>query len=1487
MSTEEVSYRLEDVLTNFYKIEKIEKINYAQYTCKNRDDQWALKTEMILRKNDPKCLIASLSRELWCFSMNDDPLPIIHSTASDTLNNTKQKNNSGNSNDTDNLTLDLTNTKVPSTTDDTIVHPDKSDVFDANYSKPNLPPSYAIFLKALRRMIYLNLTSKSNRNLLPIGNGCIISYFDYNKENKYMPKSLINIDDENLRSKTYLHNKSDRTVKTYILQIEPHLFENGDLTLSLSLKHSDLLPLNIGSIPPANDQNGFIHKSFVKENAIYILPSGTRAYLPSLQLKDCLTTQPENSEVLLKTLAISHGVDLLERKKEIEWIKIIPNLTNFNGQLPTIASFNKPSDDTRTISWPLDLIYIQPASNNKSASPLHETYSNSQSAKLEGNKTKSQQCNNTSSGSNNNSSNIFPSDLDDAFNIIDNYIQLRQSSAYRTPGIFGALSTNNPSSSGGAYTDQFQIFNRSTASNSNSVSIATANAHSTSEMNPRSAQPFSTTNSYSNIDMKFTPTLDQTLVNKTAPVTSQPGKIIRSLSENPIAAKSTSSIDMLTNEGTDNKIRDVIEQPPFSSKESSNFESVSIDSVEDKELFGEDYEDFENEENNNSFNETRTVSDKPNKTRNASDEITEDMFEMSDDEEGENTNSRNRMFTNSLESDNKRFFKENIEKIQRDPTKRSTLKRQYLDIPLEEITLSNSPLYMDPGAPLPVETPRERRKSVFAPLNFNPIIESNVDNKYKSGGKFSFEPSQSEEALNFDISKNSISESGDDSDGSDDLEDLEYKGEDKNEFNTIDLNFPITNGTMHDLQGQLSSGLVKNDQISSTFPNTNEDTKYAINSIWRSPPSDGLNVNSPVRMNEPQASYIYPESKMAIDIFPKFSLQQNRTKDRKPLDKNSNDEVFPESLKNTSPSRVINESKNSNYEFATSSIASLPFLFRHMPISSIPEEYTTSNPIVKLNSPKQDILNLIAEQIIFDWDKLDNLHYPDKSYIGVTSCSDGLIKSTVSDLFTSFERVNGNILIEKMYKTQSPSIYLKRRNEIIKIRADCQPFSKYLNLKPVNAIKNFKLLLLTTSNKLDCPAFVSSLCQTYISHEFGFCERLKLNNEDTEGMVYLDDYQDSRLLLLATQLVAYCLTTQNSSRAIPILLIFPLKSNSLSDLVLMTSKFQIIYDEVKAKIPNAELYFKTVLMDFIKDPLTLIDDYHDLSVSIYNNLPKKSVKFTSIVPKHPDKIKFRTSQSNNIPSAIHYDTYIHLAYSRSIDKEWIFAAFSDSFGKDTSTRVWYVGRSKTKFDQACTEIWANALKLASTKYGKICLILTRLNSILPDDELMNWRRLSGRNIHLAVVCVNDTSKISFVDEDQLYPTFKPSFKDDSFSTPINPHKLGDYELRDISQELYSIIFEYPFPLSNSQHRCAIKSGALVKFNQRRGSLLPKFEINLLNCPHSDSTQLLQTILSDFTNLAALNPWFGISKGEYSHIPWHVLAVKKMMKMMVHINVETE
>lgn len=1350
------------MVSSFYKIATVDKINYHQYTSKKQDDQWAIQVELLLRKTDPKCFVASLSRELWCFSLNDDPVPTVPKP-----NNASTSTNHGSANGGNNE----------------VMTPDKTGTFNSHYSKPNLPPHYAIFLKAFRRMIYINLTIESHHKLFPFGNSCIFL--------------------EEFKSK--------------VLQVEPHLFENGDLTVSLSLKNLGISPLVLDNID----------ESYLRQNALYLLPSGTRAYLTSARMDACLTQPPDNSEALLKTLFVSHGIDLLY-KKDIQWIKLIPHLGHFNGHIPKISSYIDNPNDSRTITWPLDLCFSQMTIGSEEE----------------------------------NQKDRYSYNLDKAFDIIDNFIQLRQSSAYRTPGSSGVLSGSNPLSTEGAYTDQFQNFQRiqSVASNSSLQEYSIGSYKS---------KPASTDLGSGCLnEKKHLLSLEQFGMNELMP--SEIG-LDHLVEKKPYSAESTSS--PLRNEKkailSGVKSHNSSERPSSLSKESSQLEDESIDSVDDKELFGED-----DDEDENLYGDTNKASNEhPLSKKVEQDEITEDMFGMSDDENGVKNSS-------TTEGD---FFYKNIGPNSISPVKQSGTKRKYLDIPLDEITLSNSPLYMDPGAPLPVETPRDRRKSVFAPLNFNPIIENNVDNKYKNGGKFSFSPVSNEEALNFDISKNGLSTSEeDDSDMSDDLEYLDIKQEIKSVDNNL-IEPQFTNQTIiQDIPEMVPSNLLRGDLLSANLNINTDINKEGFNSIWKIPQSDIPQNESPIRAIEPSISSNESNSKTNSEIFPKFPVFQDgqlSSGTKSPAGNTTDIALSGDELKS------VSDNVQTTLEFSSNAVTSLPFLLRHIPLSSIPEVFSVFNPTVLLRNGNQRMLNLLCEQIVYDFDTLNNLNIPERNYTGITSCDTGLISETMAKLFSEFNRMNGSNIIKDFYPVTQPFVYVKKHHDIIKVRADSQAFSQYLNLKPSKGIKNFRFLMLTSSFRDDCANFVSSLSHTYIEYEFGFCELLKLNNEDTQGLIYLQDFKESKLLLLAAQIVSYCSTNKSSEKEIPILLILPLRSNRLCDLVEMTAKFEIIYNEVMSKIPNVQIFLKTVLMDFMTNPLTRIDEYYRLCVSVYSIVPDKSIKFTSIAPKHPEKIKFRTTQFSNGPAAIHYDAYIHLAYSRSVDKQWVFAAFSDSNGNDSLIKAWYVGSSKLKFDEACNEIWSIALKLASKKYGKICLILTRLNSILPDDELMNWRRLSGRNIYLAVVCVDDNEKISFFDKDTSYPSFKPFFKDSKLEHPIDAEELKNYEIRDIDQDIHIALFQNPFPLANSQHRCAIKSGALIKFREAEGNALcDKFEVNLLNCPHSDSTQLLQMILSEFRNLAALSTWYGISNGTSAHIPWHVLAVKKMMKTMVHINV---
>ncbi|CCK69416.1 Ssn2p KNAG_0C03050 [Huiozyma naganishii CBS 8797] len=1440
-----IPYRLEMLVSNLYKVDTISKVNYAQYLPPNNDDQWSIQMELTLRRRDRSVLVALLSRELWCFSVNDDPLPKLTATEK------------------------ITDLSAEANNDTSPVTANKSGEFTSDYSKPNLPPHYALFLKALRKVIYINLATNSNNQLIQYGNACV----------------------------SLLQDPSGRS--NPLLQLEPHLFANGDLTVSISTK-------DIGLIKLTEDD---LREEFLKEHALYLAPSGIRMYLPSNTNKQqILCKAPPNAATLLETLSVSHGITLVDNG-DMKWVKVIPHLGHLNGYTPSIASYMKPPTNPRKIVWPLELCFAQPAtvvSKGASDCSIHQ-------------------------------------DLNGMMDLVDDFIQVKQTSAYRTPGSSGALNTN-PMSSGGGYTEQFQQSYRNLANTTNNAGSFPMSNPPATKHSPLASLPVSheskdsahipdTVNSANGLTLANNLLLSPNLTTamEKGGVNGRQDSFNLEFSHTPStnghANNQLFSIDKKqTNEPSTispvkgdigyGLIMDTVIPGTNGSQDqphSETQEDVQEEPADDKELFGDD-DDDDDDDNNTAMTDTMDVdqpklkrepngeagddddlfgdiNDNDNSSPSAektfhgvktSDEITEDMFGMSDDEENGNSKAGTSRNSNEAPQSRDQASSEYFD-YQKPPIRRFMkpgTKRKYTDIPFEEITLSNSPLYMDPGAPLPVDTPRDRRRSVFAPLNFNPIIENNVDNKYKNGGKFSISPAQKEDAFKFDVSTGDFSTS-DEEDSDSSLESFDY--------NNAKQDLKSFEGSVHDSQflnyqnvatghDSVATGLLSNNDNIGTEPYMKDGSE----GIWKISHNEIPQTDSPLKPVDASLQPIY--NNLTENLSPESmagSILQNKEKPLKKEEEKQLDILGAE--RGTDLTRCHINAENSEEKLPFNS---LPFLLRHIPLSSIPDVFLDNNPKIRLSRKNQDILDLLAEQIIFDHGLLGSFNIPEIRYDDILVDKDGFIANTMEQIFPNFQNILGSDIISKIYPMKQPFVYAKKQHEIIKIKTDAQPFAQFLNIRSAMGIKNFKLLLLTTSYKDDCALFNSTLSQTYINHEFGFCELLTLTSEVVNGLIYLKDFDKNKLMLLAAQIVSYCTTNKKTEKDVMLMILLPLKDNTLNEILTNINVFQIIRNEVRAKIPNMDLFLKVIPLDFIKNPLTSVDDYYSVCASIYNVLLPKKTKFTAIAHKLPDKVEFRTLPQGNAPSFINYDSYIHLSYSRSVDKQWMFGVLTDSEGKNTSVRTWYIGGSKRLFDEVCNKLWTLALSLATTKYGKICLILTRLSGILPDDELMNWRRLSGRNIHLAVVCVDDNTKISFYDQDAVYPSFKPIFKDAKLARPYDESALDDYEIRDVDDDVHGVIFQNPFPLANSQHRCAIRSGALIKFKRTHGDAMwDKLEVNLLNCPHSDSTNLLEKILEEFRNLAALNVWFGVSNGEDSHIPWHVLAVKKMMKSMVYTQVE--
>ena len=1217
-----IPYRLEDVFSSFYKIDTIQKINYEQYIPKNQDERWSIQMELKLRKQDPKCLVALLSKELWRFSMNDDPIPPLPSLDNkETLIPTVDSNSSEND-------------------EKSILTPEKTGDFNADYSKPNLPPYYALFLKALRKSIYINLALNSNNTLVQFGNACI----------------PLNFENED---------------KQFLLQIEPHLFSNSDLSLTICAKNLEFSQLKEESL----------NANYLKAHAIYMAPSGIRAYIKTTAKQKYIIPSPANADILLDTLYVSHGINL-KGKKNMKWISLIPHLGHLNGQTPSIGSYMTPPSETRSITWPLDLCIVQSSFDN---TPNKIDSSSSD-------------------------------DFQNAIDMIDDFIQIKQTSAYRTPGSSGALGTN-PMSTGGPYTEQFQPINKKSVSSVNgTIGLSPLGGAQSTLRNTGILDPSNNLLSNSRGISPQYSTIEKLAPNPTDAFTGE-------FSTTPVSTENNNQL-----------FNDRKQDPRISHLEMDADKPMLImddvldnDNGDNKELFGDEDEDMLTSTNkkigrasqdrnipNNPisdddedlFGETSEDDSKPLLSKLTSDEITEDMFGMSDDEEGNNRSSVKK--TSKSKNTSNDSFPEINEAFE--TPKKENMKRKYLDIPIDEMTLSNSPLYMDPGAPLPVETPRERRKSVFAPLTFNPKIENNVDNKYKNGGKFSFSPSQKEETLKFDVSTGEVSSSEEeDSDSS--LESFDYPNI-KNDLRSLDGN--ITEQQYNQLtnpQDTLPTGL-----LSGVFNGTSElySNREGSNSIWRLPPSEIPQTDSPLKSIEPSIPSPLEGSNQS-DNFGKILNVGNFKENESSVSRNISDSTKPFASSNSESGNDSSTSESST-TIKQHTSSNIPFLLRHMPLSSIPDVFLFKNPTVTINITDTNILNQLCEQIVFDYNLLKNFGLPNHDYEGVNIEPNGLVRNTISSLFNNFEQIAGNTLINKIFPIKEPFVFVRKQDELIKVRSCVQEYAKFLNFKAPFGIKNFKFLLLTNSFKNDCLSFVSTLSQTYISQEFGFCELLKLSDGDANGLINVKDYEKTKLLLLAAQIVSYCSTNKNSGNDANLMIILPLESTSVNEFVMKTQIFQLIRSEVRSKIPNLDLYFKLIPMEMIKNPLTSVDSYYNLCASIYNILPSKKIKYTTIAHKLPDKVTFRTMKVPHGSAVIHYDVYIHLAYSRSVDKQWIFAALSDSDGSENVIKSWFVGDSREAFDNACNELWSMALSLASHQYGKICLILTRLDGFLPDDE---------------------------------------------------------------------------------------------------------------------------------------------------------------------------
>jgi hypothetical protein len=820
------------------------------------------------------------------------------------------------------------------------------------------------------------------------------------------------------------------------------------------------------------------------------------------------------------------------------------------------------------------------------------------------------------------------------------------------------------------------------------------------------------------------------------------------------------------------------------------------------------------------------------------------------------------------------------------------------DIPLHEMMIPSTPPYTDPGAPLPVASPKaQRKKSIFSPLTFNPIIKSNVDDKYANGGKFHVSTVETP------------------------------TGE------TQIPNLPLSDGFSvgHDEGDSEDSESSETDNDSMS---DEEDDRATLSPKYKEPSTELLN-SAPVTVISPAEGSLEPEMKNSRISTPDIQLEN------------------------------VNADLGSN-----GSPNPLPFLLRSIPVTTMPEHFYDDNPVIESIS----ILDEILEQAVWDDSCLaDSL--PKESDRGSVESEN--LNRAIAQIFPDFHAISLSELTESSFANPKdlespesgfkqsdysqnhvdyathkdhanhdrnvfvipePKVKVKRLNQVISTNASALNLWNLMSFEPLNAAKDFRVLMLSKKSLFEqSDYFLSTFIQTYEKCRLGSVERLHVNGLVENGIVD----SNSDLMTALTQLNQQLLRGMNYNE---ILIVIPDEDQDLKSLV---EKVRL-FENLKAKLVSTSgkgvipitVSLKIVPQSFITNNGVLsvvsVNRLTRLSLSIYNKLQKKDEIYTNLSASLPQRIRFQLTQEPIADKILSEDSFIHLAYERSIDKCWFVASWTNEKSEFQKVKAWQLEpETKNSLEGVMDEIWKITVELSKKVSGRKYLVLTRLNGVLADDELLQWKRLTSKttSLTMVIVSVNTDSGLLLEINDAGFPFDKLFNQDTSFNGNLSSGRLESYPtvgsstgltpstiftpqpvnspdlfsvnrpvtqdspserynddssiLQYISDFVQGLIVEPPMSLTCSSGRVA-RVGFLVKPAANTNNKLQCFEVGVLSCPSTTTSgELLHQLLIQFRNLAKMAELYSISDPRDSLIPWHVTAVSKAMKCLLHIRPELQ
>ena len=424
---------------------------------------------------------------------------------------------------------------------------------------------------------------------------------------------------------------------------------------------------------------------------------------------------------------------------------------------------------------------------------------------------------------------------------------------------------------------------------------------------------------------------------------------------------------------------------------------------------------------------------------------------------------------------------------------------------------------------------------------------------------------------------------------------------------------------------------------------------------------------------------------------------------------------------------------------------------------------------------------------------------PGDSQILDDTANDVMLLDSFNQEFQKLSITN-SISDDYMFRIKTTNLNMKRFDENIAVNKFALEFWKILNLEPYSEKKIFKVLLVIpgASSHFNESAqhFLLTLVQFYKNFNLGEIEFLNdtgiLNIfTETKGP---DEYWNAILKqLLSTVEVAHSVHSFDKPESILLMICDPFQdlqsilkmaevSEAFRKAIISKSLSETVDNKKKKRKKNKtiaslpiKVFYKSFAIETLYSRNNQIivftnEDYTKLAFELYNNCPSnQNLKDRSnvflIEKEVQNTVDFKLHKNPRSKSLTDDQMFLHLCYERSVDKKWCVASWVDQSGSLNFTKSWYIDEQIPGcegFEKVADDIMKITMDYVKGLSIETFVVLTRLNNIIPDDELAEWKKLSMKNTDvLLVVMTAELESSTLILSNNSGPNFSKKQRDDT------------------------------------------------------------------------------------------------------------------------------